>query len=216
MSVAEMSTVRTLAYGAVYLLPAADDSSEKGAKGETLPQEDTIRRVEALAPVDQQRMYRIALRRLVFQVLYQIDLGGIEVWSAGGGSGGGGTDMKAVRKLLETVHDLGPAGQETAATMIEGTLKDAADADTLFGSLSPEWSVARMSPVDRAILRLAYHELGGKSGVAREPAAIVINEAVELSKHYSTEKAPAFVNALLDNAAKAKVGGVGGGVGAGN
>jgi N utilization substance protein B len=50
----------------------------------------------------------------------------------------------------------------------------------------------------------------------RTPARVVVNETVELAKHFSTEKAPAFVNALLDKVMKrlAGAGGTGGAAGA--
>jgi N utilization substance protein B len=61
-----------------------------------------------------------------------------------------------------------------------------------------------LAGVDRAILRLCHHEL--TSGT--NPAPIVLNEAVELARHFSTDRSPAFINALLDKIAKsaAKVG----------
>jgi Transcription termination factor len=52
--------------------------------------------------------------------------------------------------------------------------------------------------VDRALLRLAHYEM--TSG--RTPPRVVVNETVELAKHFSTEKAPAFINALLDKVMK--------------
>lgn len=69
-------------------------------------------------------------------------------------------------------------------------------ADTLFEALSPAWPVSRQPAVDRAILRLAYHEMA--SGKA--PPKVAIDEAVDMARRFSTEKSPAFVNALLDAA----------------
>ena len=71
-------------------------------------------------------------------------------------------------------------------------------ADEAVGRLAPSWPVHRQPPVDRAILRLACYELA--AGLA--PASVVINEAVELAKRYSTERSPAFVNAVLDRIEK--------------
>jgi N utilization substance protein B len=52
--------------------------------------------------------------------------------------------------------------------------------------------------VDRAILRLAHFEMtSGKTA-----PKIVVNEAVELAKRYSTERSPSFINALLDKVLK--------------
>ncbi len=52
----------------------------------------------------------------------------------------------------------------------------------------------RLAAIDRAILRLAIHELNGKD----TPAKVVLNEAVELAKRFSSEESGAFVNGVLD------------------
>lgn len=57
------------------------------------------------------------------------------------------------------------------------------------------WKLQRLPAVDRAILRLAIWELRERPDV---PVAVVIDEAVELAKEYSTEKSPSFVNGVLD------------------
>ncbi len=67
--------------------------------------------------------------------------------------------------------------------------------DTLIEEFSTDWAVHRMPVVDRAILRLAVWELVHRPDV---PTAVVLNEAVELAKDYSTERSPAFINGVLD------------------
>jgi len=57
------------------------------------------------------------------------------------------------------------------------------------------WKLERLPAVDRAILRLAIWELEHRHDV---PTAVVIDEAVELAKEYSTEKSSGFVNGVLD------------------
>ena len=56
----------------------------------------------------------------------------------------------------------------------------------------------RQPAVDRALLRLAYYEM--TSGTTPPKAAV--SEAVKLAKEFSTEKSPAFVNAILDKLLK--------------
>ena len=56
----------------------------------------------------------------------------------------------------------------------------------------------RQPPVDRAILRLAHHEI--VTGIV--PAKIAINEAVDLAKTFGAENSPSFVNGVLDKMAK--------------
>jgi transcription termination factor NusB len=69
-----------------------------------------------------------------------------------------------------------------------------AAADKEFTMLAPEWPAHRQPAVDRAILRLAHYELT----LGRTPAKLVLSEAIELARHFSTDKSPAFVNGLLD------------------
>lgn len=71
-------------------------------------------------------------------------------------------------------------------------------ADTMMTELAPKWPTNRQPPVDRALLRLAYHEM--ISGYA--PARVAINEAIELSKVYCTEQSPSFINGVLDKVFK--------------
>ena len=66
--------------------------------------------------------------------------------------------------------------------------------DTWIARLAPQWPPKRQPGVDRSILRLAVHEL--TSG--QTPPKVVIDEAIELAKSFSTEQSPAFVNGVLD------------------
>ena len=60
------------------------------------------------------------------------------------------------------------------------------------------WSIDRMAVVDRLVLRLAVAELLDPTG---PPVAVVIDEAVELAKTYSTEESGRFVNGVLSTVA---------------
>ncbi|HEX8522275.1 MAG TPA: transcription antitermination factor NusB [Tepidisphaeraceae bacterium] len=72
---------------------------------------------------------------------------------------------------------------------------DARDtADQWVERLAPQWPPRRQPGVDRAILRLAVWEL--TSG--ETPPKVVIDEAIELAKSFSTEQSPSFVNGVLD------------------
>jgi len=56
------------------------------------------------------------------------------------------------------------------------------------------WTLARMPVLDRTVLRIAAFELLGRPDV---PVAVVIDEAVELAKRFSTDDSPRFVNGVL-------------------
>jgi N utilization substance protein B len=64
----------------------------------------------------------------------------------------------------------------------------------VLGEHSEGWTVDRMPPVDRAVLRLALYELILREDV---PDAVAIDEAVELAKSLSTDESPRFVNGVL-------------------
>ncbi len=72
--------------------------------------------------------------------------------------------------------------------------------DAVIQSTSQNWKVSRMAIVDRNILRMAVFEMK----LMPEPLApkIVINEAIELAKRYSSKEASAFINGILDQISK--------------
>ena len=71
-------------------------------------------------------------------------------------------------------------------------------ADALVAEASVGWQLERMAVVDRLVLRMAVSELLEPGG---PPTAVVIDEAVELAKTYSTEDSGAFVNGILSTIA---------------
>ena len=70
-----------------------------------------------------------------------------------------------------------------------------AQCDEIIVDATIKWEVSRLSPVDRSILRLATYQLKFCSDI---PPRVVINEAIEFAKKFSTDKSPAFVNGVLD------------------
>jgi N utilization substance protein B len=88
--------------------------------------------------------------------------------------------------------------REFADQLFEGAIAKASASDKLIGELSENWKLERIPAVDRNILRLAIYELG--AGTA--PVKVVIDEALELAKKFSSAEAPAFLNGILDAAQK--------------
>ena len=72
--------------------------------------------------------------------------------------------------------------------------------DAIIAKYLVKWTIDRLARVDLSILRLAVFELTCRKDI---PAAVVINEAVELSHVYSTEDAGAFINGVLGNVNRA-------------
>jgi N utilization substance protein B len=85
-----------------------------------------------------------------------------------------------------------------AEKLFEGAGKDIAVLDALIVGHSDNWRFERMAAIDRAILRLSIHEL--REG--ETPPKVVLNEAVDLAKKYSSEESGAFVNGILDGVRK--------------
>jgi len=67
-------------------------------------------------------------------------------------------------------------------------------ADTWIERIAPQWPPRRQPGVDRNLLRLAVWELTGTA----TPPKVVLDEAIELAKEYSTEQSPSFINGVLD------------------
>ncbi|MDP9147424.1 MAG: transcription antitermination factor NusB [Acidobacteriota bacterium] len=86
-----------------------------------------------------------------------------------------------------------------ANKLFEGAAKDVGELDALIVEHAENWRLERLAAIDRAVLRLAIYELRA----AETPAKVVLNEAVDLAKKFSSEDAGAFVNGILDSVYKA-------------
>ena len=86
-----------------------------------------------------------------------------------------------------------------AIDVVTGVREHAAMIDGLITRLAPDWPLERMPAVDRAVLRVGIYELSQRPDV---PTAVVLDEAVELAKRYSTEESGRFVNGVLASAAR--------------
>ena len=119
------------------------------------------------------------LRERALQALYAIEVGGREPAEALEeivGQGGASEDRSFVREL------------------VLGTLAGSNDADERISPALQGWTLDRLAIVDRTILRLAVCEAAQAEA---PPRAVIINEAVELAKRYSTPEAAKFVNGVL-------------------
>lgn len=85
--------------------------------------------------------------------------------------------------------------KEYCRWLVEGIVSHRERIDQLIQSVSENWRIERMALVDRNVLRIAVFELLYEENLA---PAIVINEAIEVSKKYSSEESATFVNGLLD------------------
>lgn len=86
-----------------------------------------------------------------------------------------------------------------ASKLFRGTIERLDAIDPLITSQAEHWRFSRLATVERLILRLAVAEF---LNVPRTPSKVVINEALELARTFSTEDAVRFVNGMLDGIRK--------------
>jgi N utilization substance protein B len=99
----------------------------------------------------------------------------------------------------QLLAELPSAPEEYAVDLLRGVDAHWAEVDTLLARYSEHWAVERMPLVDRSVLRIGCYELGWQLEL---PTGVVISEAVELAKQYSTKDSGRFVNGLLGRIAE--------------
>ena len=126
---------------------------------------------------------RNTARKRAFQILFEADQRGVDPKTA----------MADWIRLART-DDRQPPVSEYTMQLIEGYAAHAERIDELLATYAVGWALDRMPVVDRNVLRLGAYELIWEDDV---PDAVVLDEAVQLAKEFSTEESPAFVNGLL-------------------
>jgi N utilization substance protein B len=120
------------------------------------------------------------MRELAMQVLY--------AWDATGSN-----DPEVARQIVAQGSEDDEV-RRGGLEMATGTWGQREASDQWVERLAPQWPPRRQPGVDRSLIRLAVWELTS----ADTPPKVVIDEAIELAKHFSTEHSPAFVNGVLD------------------
>ncbi len=92
--------------------------------------------------------------------------------------------------------------KEFSRTLVENVLTHKEEIDSTIQSVSEHWRVSRMAVIDRCILRMAVSELVFGENI---PSAIVINEAIEIAKKFSSKESATFINGILDAVKKKSV-----------
>ncbi|MBI4668642.1 MAG: transcription antitermination factor NusB [Elusimicrobia bacterium] len=88
-----------------------------------------------------------------------------------------------------------PLTIEFAQKLFQGIVKDSQNIDALIQTHCHNWKLSRMSAIDRNIIRLGAFEI---IAMPETPINVIINEAVEIAKSYSTDDSGKFVNGILD------------------
>ncbi len=87
--------------------------------------------------------------------------------------------------------------------LIEGTERERAELDALIERHAVGWTLDRIAPLERSILRVALYEMQSRADV---PDEVAIDEAVEAAKELCSAEAPKFVNGILGAAERERVG----------
>lgn len=101
---------------------------------------------------------------------------------------------ETISKFLEN-KKAGKEEKELCTRLICGITAHQAEIDKIIQSVSENWRIARMAIVDKNILRMAAYEMLYDKDLA---PAIIINEAIEIAKKYSSEQSATFINGILD------------------
>jgi N utilization substance protein B len=80
--------------------------------------------------------------------------------------------------------------------LVRGVLRSRTELDALIERFSENWSLGRMSGVDRNVMRIAVYEMVCCQDI---PAKVSINEAVDIGKKFGTEESGAFINGIVDS-----------------
>ena len=95
----------------------------------------------------------------------------------------------------EFSDEIGDVSQEFANNLALGTIAHSDEIDKLIVQRAENWRISRMAVVDRNILRLAIYEFLHET---ETPKTVIINEALEIARRFSTFEATQFINGILD------------------
>lgn len=120
------------------------------------------------------------IRELAMQMLF--------LWDSHGEA-----DALMARQIANDT-DIDPASADAALALAQAAWDQRDAADRWVNKVAPQWPTHRQPAVDRNVLRLGVWELTSE----RIDARIVLDEAIELAKAFSTEQSARFVNGVLD------------------
>ncbi|MEN9934943.1 MAG: hypothetical protein RLZZ387_1522 [Chloroflexota bacterium] len=125
---------------------------------------------------------RHRVRTIALQILFELD----------------STDHAPDTVVARCVEDeqLNADGERFLRRLVFGVWEHYPYIDRIIEEAAPSWPVNQMPGVDKAILRIALYEIM-IDAVEKTPVKAVINEAVELAKHFGSDNSSRFVNGVL-------------------
>lgn len=134
------------------------------------------------------RAERRRAREAAMRALYQMDLSGCSI------------DRAIEYSVMDSPDlDLSARSMDYARELALGVASDLPRIDVTIANLARDWSLDRMSPTDRNIMRVAVYEM---LNVKEVPVAAAIDEAVEIAKTYGSADSPRFINGILGSLAE--------------
>jgi N utilization substance protein B len=125
-------------------------------------------------------MSRRQARERALQVLFQVDLGGV--------------DPKVAFAQMDEDYGRLDASEDFTAELISGVMENSQFIDGIISAISKDWSLERIANVDRIIMRLALYEVFFCADI---PNNVSVNEAIELGKMYGGDESGKFINGIL-------------------
>lgn len=119
-------------------------------------------------------------REMALKVLFQIDLVSTNI-------------EETLKYTFENVK-LSVEVKEFTLLLVKGVMSNLSEIDKAINSYTKNWSLERITNIDRNILRMAIYEILYLKNI---PKSVSINEAVELAKKYGTKSSFSFVNGVL-------------------
>jgi transcription antitermination protein NusB len=130
-------------------------------------------------------------RSIVLQSLFELDFRDYSELNS--------TDEIIARNTLEFASDV--VDDVFVHALLLGVLSKKTEIDLVITKAAPDWPLDKISMIDRNILRIGLYELLFADS-KEVPAKVAINEAIELSKNYGSEKSSKFVNGVLGSVYK--------------
>jgi N utilization substance protein B len=140
---------------------------------------------ERRSTVRPERESRHRAREAVVQMLYQWEVGKVSMFDVG----------QTFWTGPAAVEPFGDDLRAFAMKLATGVAGSVADVDPMLAEAAQNWRLERMNVLDRLILRLAVYEFLHEP---ETPAKVVINEALELARTFSTDDSVRFINGVLD------------------
>lgn len=133
-------------------------------------------------------MGRSELREHIFKMVFGVEFNAEEELTA------------QLNLYLDQLEDVSEKDRDYMLNKAKAIIEKLAEIDALLNASAEGWKTSRMNKVDLTILRLAVYEMRWDEDV---PVKVAINEAVELSKRFSGDGGPAFINGVLGKLAEA-------------